>query len=62
MFIGVLRTHMPRNQLTKEQIKNDILKIKRDLNNEHIRHNMDMKGLAHEYINKILDKIEEYRY
>jgi len=53
---------MPRNQLTKEQIKNDILKIKRDLNNEHIRHNMDMKGLAHEYINKILDKIEEYRY
>jgi hypothetical protein len=53
---------MPRNQLTKDQIKIDILKIKQDLYKEHIRHDMDMKGLANRYIDRILNKIEEYRY
>ena len=53
---------MPRNQLTKNQIKIDILKIKQDLYKEHIRHDMDMKGLANSYIDRILNKIEEYRY
>jgi len=53
---------MPRNQLTKDQIKTDVLKIKQELFNEHIRHDMDMKGLANKYINRVLDKIEEYRY
>jgi hypothetical protein len=53
---------MPRNQLTKDQIKNEVLKIKQDLYKEHIRHDMDMKGLANRYLDKVLDKIEEYRY
>lgn len=53
---------MPRNQLTKDQIKAEVLKIKQDLYKEHIRHDMDMKGLANRYLDKVLDKIEEYRY
>ena len=53
---------MPRNQLTKDQIKTDVLKIKQDLYVEHIRHDMDMKGLANRYLDKVLDKIDEYRY
>jgi hypothetical protein len=53
---------MPRNQLTKDQIKADVLKIKQDLYVEHIRHDMDMKGLANRYLDRVLDKIEEYRY
>ena len=53
---------MPRNQLTKEQIRNEVLKIKQELHKEYIDYRMDMKGLANKYIDKILDKIEEYRY
>ena len=53
---------MSKNQISKEELKVEILKLKRDLFNEHIRHDMDMKGLAHLYLNKVLDKIEEYRY
>lgn len=53
---------MSKNQLTKDEMKVFVLKIKRDLYNEHMRPEMDMKGLAHMYLNKVLDKIDEYRY
>jgi len=53
---------MPRNQISKEEIRTEVLKLKRDLFNDHIRHDMDMKGLANRYLDKVLDKIEEYRY
>jgi hypothetical protein len=53
---------MPRGQLTKETIKCEVLKIKRDLDNEWMNKPChDPKYLAHEYLNKVLDKIEEYR-
>jgi len=51
---------MPRGQLTKDIIKCEVLKIKRDLYNENINWTSDPKGLAHKYLNIILDKIEEY--
>jgi hypothetical protein len=50
---------MPRGQLTKEEIKIQILKIKKDLDKEGWT--SDPKALAHKYLNRVLDKIEEYR-
>ena len=52
---------MPRGQLTKDIIKCDVLKIKRDLDTEWMdKSGFDPKWLAHHYLNKVLDKIEEY--
>lgn len=53
---------MPRNQLTRDQIKADVLRIKNLLYNEQINYSTDIKSLAHRYLNMVLDKIEEYRY
>lgn len=54
---------MPRGQLTKDIVKTEILKLKRDLDNEWMnKSGYDPKFLAHQYLNKLLDKIEEYRY
>lgn len=48
---------MPRGQITKDIIKIQILKLKRDLDKEIWT--SDSKALAHKYLNKLLDKIEE---
>lgn len=53
---------MPRNQLTRDQIKMDVIQIKNMLYDEHINYSTDIKSLAHKYLNMVLDKIEEYRY
>jgi hypothetical protein len=53
---------MSKNQLTKDEFRVRILKLKKNLYNEHVRHDMDMKGLAHKYLNDVLDIIDEYRY
>jgi hypothetical protein len=53
---------MPKNQLTQNQIKTDVLMIKNKLYEEHINYSTDIKSLAHKYLNMVLDKIEEYRY
>ena len=53
---------MPKNQIDKEELKVRVLKLKNKLHSEHIRHDMDMKGLAHKYLNEVLDIIDEYRY
>jgi len=53
---------MPKNQLDKDELKVRVLKLKDRLYKEHIRHDMDMKGLAHKYLNEVLDIIDEYRY
>ena len=52
---------MPGGQLTKDSIKCDILKIKNELYYENVSWTSDPKGIAHKYLNKILDKIDEYR-
>jgi hypothetical protein len=53
---------MSKNQLTKDEIKLRVLKLKHNLYMEHVHHDMDMKGLAHKYLNEVLDIIDEYRY
>jgi hypothetical protein len=53
---------MPRNQLTREEMKVRVLNLKHKLWTEHIRHDMDMKGLANKYLNEVLDILDEYRY
>jgi hypothetical protein len=49
---------MPRGELTKDIIRCEVLKIKRNLDREDW--SPDPKELAHKYLNKVLDKIEEY--
>ena len=51
---------MPRGQLDRDELKCHILKLK---------HQVDIdegypgeKAIAQKYLNKVLDKIEEYRY
>jgi hypothetical protein len=51
---------MPRNQLTKDEIKTHILKLKNQLNCENINWSSDPKSVANRYLNHVLDKIEEY--
>lgn len=54
---------MPRGQLTKDIIKCEVLKIKRDLDREWMdKSGQDPKWLANQYLNRVLDKIEEYNY
>ena len=50
---------MPRGYLTKDIIKCEILKIKHQLNSDTTWVS-DPKELAHKYLNRVLDKIEEY--
>jgi len=50
---------MPRGQLTKDIIRSEVLKLKMELDKEGFSN--DPKYLAHKYLNRVLDKIEEYR-
>jgi hypothetical protein len=52
---------MPRGQLTKDIIRCEVLKMKSNLDNEWMdKSGHDPKWLAHQYLNKVLEKIEEY--
>jgi hypothetical protein len=51
---------MPRGQLTKDEMKYQVLKLKQKLQNEHIGYTSDPKSLADQYLNMVLDKINEY--
>ena len=50
---------MPRGQLKKDEIKCEVLKLKHQLEQD-TRWSSDPKKLAHDYLNKVLDKIDEY--
>jgi hypothetical protein len=50
---------MSKNQITKDEIKVWVEKLKTELYNEKT---YDGKDLAHKYLNRVLDKISEYRY
>ena len=52
---------MPRGRLTKDEMRMNISKFKSELYFEFVDHNCDPKYLADKYLNKILDKISEYR-
>ena len=51
---------MPRYQLNKDELKVHILKLKQQV--DHDAGYPGEKEIAHKYLNKVLDKIEEYRY
>ena len=53
---------MSKNQLTKQEFRVRVLKLKDKLHKDYIRPEIDMKGLAHKYLNEVLDIIDEYRY
>ena len=50
---------MSKNQITKDEIKVSVEKLKTELYNEKT---YGSKDLAHKYLNRVLDKISEYRY
>jgi hypothetical protein len=54
---------MPRNNLTRDEFKVRILKLKKQLAEEKLRpYNSDPKDIANKYLNDILDILDEYRY
>ena len=53
---------MPKNQVKKEELKNRVLKLKNEVYNEPREVWQGEKDLAHKYLNKVLDILEEYRY
>ena len=52
---------MPRNQISKDEIKCLILKQKHKLINEPY-YTSDPKAVASRHLNELLDRIEEFRY
>lgn len=53
---------MPRNYLNIEEMKVRILKLKYQVDNETKNVWQGEKDLAHKYLNKVLDILDEYRY
>ena len=52
---------MPRNQITVAEIKTRVEKIKNELYWEEGKYGEEARGLAHKYVNMVLDAIDEYR-
>lgn len=51
---------MPRGQLTKDIMRTEVLKIKNQLDKDESSWGGNPKEVAHKYLNKVLDKIQEY--
>lgn len=52
---------MPRNHITKDEIKVLIMKQKNKVADEP-HYTSDPKAIANKHLNELLDKIEEFRY
>jgi len=52
--------HMPRNEWTKEEYKVFLLKLKNELYHEDFSDGITW--IAHKYLDKALQKLDEYRY
>ena len=52
---------MAKNQVNKEEFKVRVLKLKNEVYNESSDVWQGEKNLAHKYLNKVLDILEEYR-
>ena len=59
LVTGIL---MSKNQVKKEELKVKVLKLKDEVYNEPKTVWQKEKDLAHKYLNKMLDILEEYRY
>ena len=53
---------MPRNEITVAEIKTKLERLKNDLYWEEHKYGSEARGLAHKYLNKVFDIIDEYRY
>lgn len=53
---------MSKNNITKDELKVYLEKLKGQLYEEQISYTSDPKALANKYLNKVLDKLQEYRY
>lgn len=52
---------MPRNQITKDEIKVLILNQKKKLSEEQY-YTSDPKVVANKHLNELLDRLDEFRY
>ena len=52
---------MPKNQLNKEELKVRVYKLKHQVDNEPKKVWQGEKDLAHKYLNRVLDILDEYR-
>ena len=53
---------MPKNQIEKEEMKVRVMKLKHQVDMEGADVWQGARDLAHKYLNKVLDIINEYRY
>ena len=58
---------MPKNQMNKDELICHVLKLKHEVDEETIDEESKSvwqkeKNLAHKYLNRVLDRIQEYRY
>ena len=60
MLSSVSGVQMPRNELTRDEIKKRVLDLKNDL--YHEPYSEGITFLADKYLNRVLDIIDEYRY
>jgi hypothetical protein len=58
----IARTIMPKNKLEKEEFRVRVLKLKNEVDNESSSVWKGDRDLAHKYLNKVLNIINEYRY
>mgnify|MGYP001258996607 CR=1 FL=1 len=52
---------MPKGRMLKYEMQSHLYKLKTELDKENSVM-AECKGLANEYLNKVLDKLEEFRY
>jgi len=51
---------MSKNQITKDELKVRVLKLKTKLYNDQL--SIDSKELVNKYLNEVINIIDEYRY
>ena len=52
---------MPRNQISAAEIKTKVERLKNELYWEEYKYGSEARGLAHKYLDMVLDIIDEYR-
>jgi hypothetical protein len=53
--------NMPRNQISTQELKTKLERLKNDLYWEEHKYGSEARGLAHKYLNRVFDIIDEYR-
>jgi hypothetical protein len=53
---------MPKNGVTKDELLVRVMKLKHEVDMEGADVWQGERDLAHKYLNKVLDMINEYRY